>query len=39
MPSTNASYPAGSGWWQVAVAGNDVTWVLTSGQGQWDNNG
>jgi hypothetical protein len=39
VPSTNATYPAGSGWWQVAVAGNDVTWVLTNGQGQWDNNG
>jgi hypothetical protein len=36
--STNASFPASQGWWFVEVAGNEVTWVTTNGQGQWDNN-
>jgi len=39
VPSANASFPAADGWVSFSVGGNEVTWVLTNGAGQWDNNG
>lgn len=35
--SANASFPPP--WQFIEVAGNTVTWVMTDGNGNWDNNG
>jgi hypothetical protein len=37
-PSTNESFPA-SQWQFIEVAANNVVFVTTNGNGQWDNNG